>query len=162
KENQDLIDSIASVRLAIVQDFWQDKDPFPGMNERFWWEIWLLGSRHTAEQDYRRFRQVAQAVGIETVSEVYVAFPERVVTHAFATAKELSSIDMLAMIGDLRRGKELATEYADMNAGDQAEYVREVAKLIRPANPKEAPAVCVLDAGVNRPHPLLEHSLADK
>jgi len=49
------------------------------------------------------------------VSEQYVAFPERVVTHAYGTQQHLSrSIDLLALVAELRRAKELATDYVEL------------------------------------------------
>ena len=49
--NRELIESIASIRLAAVRDFWQDNAPFPGNTENLWWEVWLrLSEPDTAEQ----------------------------------------------------------------------------------------------------------------
>jgi hypothetical protein len=105
RQHEELIDSISSVRLAIVEDFWQDRNPFPAVGEQIWWEVWLRGTRNTAEERHRTFTEIAEVVGIPQVSEVYVAFPERVVVHALATPAQLSAIDVLAMIGELRKGK---------------------------------------------------------
>jgi Subtilase family len=162
RQNDELIESIASVRLAIIQDFWQEKTDFPAKGEILWWEVWLLGSRATAEADYRRFASIARVTGVSRVSEVYIAFPERVVVHALASAEQLSYIDVLALIAELRRGKELATEYADMEAREQREFIQSVLDNLTPADATEAPSVCIIDAGVNRPHPMLEHSLAEE
>jgi Subtilase family len=162
RAHEELIDSIASVRLAIIQDFWQDKDPFPAKGEKIWWEVWLIGSRATAEADYRQFVDIARTLGISRVSDVYVAFPERVVVHALASANQLSAVDVLALIGELRRGKELATDYADMPAREQRDFIQSLLENLTAADAGDAPCVCILDAGVNRPHPLLVHSLAEE
>ena len=161
RQHGELIDSIASVRLAIVEDFWQDRLQFPAPDENIWWEVWLRGTRATASEVHRRFAELARIVGISTVSNRFVAFPERVVVHARATARQISSsVDLMAMIGELRKGKELATHYVDLDAKGQAEFIDDVvARLVLPG--PNAPSVCILDAGVNRSHPLLEPALAE-
>ncbi len=60
----------------------------------------------------------------------------------------------MAMIGELRKGKELATHYVDLDAKGQAEFIDDVVARLVPPGPN-APSVCILDAGVNRSHPLL-------
>ncbi len=65
------------------------------------------------------------------------------------------------MIGELRKGKELATYYVDMDATDQADFVSDaLRRLVLPG--EDAPCVCVLDGGVNRAHPLLKPALAEE
>jgi hypothetical protein len=162
RPHDDLIDSISSVRLAIVEDFWQDRIDFPKPDEKIWWEFWLHGRRAEADDVHARFTRIAGIVGIAPVSPRYVAFPERIVIHAMATAKQIStSIDLMAMIGELRKAKELASHYLDLSASEQADFIKDaVSRLALPG--KDAPAVCVLDAGVNRPHPLLKPALAEE
>ena len=161
REHDELVDSIASVRLAIAEDCWQDTLEFPQPDEEIWWEFWLRGSRSTAEAVHRRFAALAAVVGISRVSQLHVAFPERVVVHARATPKQVSSsVDLLAMIGELRKGKELATYYANVEAAEQADFVADALKKLVPPR-EDAPCVCVLDGGVNRAHPLLEPALAE-
>ncbi len=161
RQHGELIDSITSVRLAIVEDFWQDRLQFPSPDENIWWEVWLRGRRATAPEVHRRFTELARIVGISTVSSRFVVFPERVVVHARATARQISSsVDLMALLGELRKGKELATHYVDLDAKGQAEFVDDVAaRLVLPG--PNAPSVCILDAGVNRSHPLLEPALAE-
>lgn len=161
RQHGELIDSIAAVRLAIVEDFWQDRLQFPTPEENIWWEVWLRGRRETASEVHRRFTELARIVGISTVSTRFVVFPERVVVHARATARQISSsVDFMALIGELRKAKELATHYVDLDGKGQAEFVDDVAARLIPPAP-DAPSVCILDAGVNRSHPLLEPALAE-
>ena len=160
RQHAELIDSITSVRLAIVEDFWQDRLAFPGPNEKIWWEFWLHGRRAEADDVHHQFTEIAGIVGIAPVSPRFVAFPERIVVHARATARQISSsVDLMAMIGELRKAKDLATHYLDLSASEQADFINDVVeKLVLPE--KDAPCVCILDAGVNRPHPLLKPAIA--
>lgn len=160
RKNQKLVDSVTTIRLAITEDFWQDTLPYPPLDEELWWEVWLRGSRQDANEVFHRFIDVAGAIGIDRVSDRYVSFPERLVLHTYASARQLSSsIHLLSMIAELRKAKELATPYVTMSPRDQREFVDDAARLIVPPG-RNAPSVCILDAGVNQPHPLLAPALA--
>jgi len=63
------------------------------------------------------------------------------------------------MLAELRLAKHLAGEFTGMPAHAQSELVAATAARVEPPAP-EAPAVCHLDTGVNRGHPLLEQGLA--
>jgi hypothetical protein len=157
--NRELIESIASIRLAAVRDFWQDNTPFPGPAENLWWEVWLrLSEPDTPEQAHSRFAELARARGMR-VSEQYVAFPERVVTLALGNQSHFAgSLDVLSLIAELRKAKELATDYRELTPREQRELVDElVSRLVPPSD--DAPSVCILDSGVNRDHPLLAQAL---
>ena len=160
RQNERLLDSIASVRLAIVEDFWQDHLPFPEKDEELWWEVWLRGTRATAQSIHARFRRLGEIVGITNVSPRFVAFPERVVVHVYTSANQLAaSIDVLTMLAELRKAKELATYYVDIEPREQIDFIKDVLERLVLPRP-DAPCVSVLDGGVNRTHPLLEPGLA--
>jgi hypothetical protein len=90
-----------------------------------------------------------------------VAFPERVVVHVFTSADRIAaSIDVLAMLAELRKGKELATYYVNIEPVEQAELVQGLLQRLQPPGDL-APCVTILDGGVNRAHPLLEPGLAE-
>jgi hypothetical protein len=75
------------------------------------------------------------------------------------TAKDLTaSIDVMNDVAEVRKAKEAASVVTDMDTEQQAEWVKELRDRTRAA-PAGAPAVCVLDTGVNRRHPLLDRSL---
>ncbi len=160
RKHQKLIDSVTTIRLALTQDFWQDTLPYPTLDEELWWEIWLRGSRQDANEVFHRFVDIAVAIGIDRVSDRYVSFPERLVLHAYASARQLSSsARLLTMIAELRKAKELATPYVTMSARDQRDFIDDAVRLVVPPV-RNAPSVCILDAGVNQPHPLLAPALA--
>ncbi len=160
-KNQKLVDSIADIRLVAVRDLWQEagRQPFPDPDQNIWWEVWIRMGGLDARTAYSHFAELALRNQIR-VSEDSVVFPERVVLLAWATARQLgASVDLLAYIAELRRAKQVPTHYLDLPPRDQQILVDEVVqRLVRPA--ADAPAVCLLDTGVNRQHPLIEPALA--
>jgi len=160
RRNAKLIESITLVRLALVRDFWQDRLDFPEENHEMWWEVWLRGTRETAADVHHRFKTLAGIVGIANVSDRYVAFPERVVVHAYTSANRLAaSIDLVTMLAELRKAKELATYYVELEPAEQGEFIDDaVARLMLPVG--TPPCVTVIDGGVNRAHQLLAPGLA--
>jgi hypothetical protein len=157
-KNKKLIESINSIRLAVVADLWQDTLPLPGESETVWWEVWVTAGPGGAKATYTRFRELAEAAGLK-LSEQYISFPERVVTLAYGTQRQFSSsLDLLAEIAELRRAKELAGDYVQLPPRYQREYVDDAVTRIVPP-PENAPAVCLLDTGVNRGHPLIALAL---
>lgn len=160
RRNSPLIDSIRSIRLAVVEEFWQDSSPFPQSDAPVWWEVWIRSSRLDAQVRYDRFTTLATAIGLR-VAERFVTFPENAVLLAYGTAGQLSmSIDLLTMLSELRRAKELATPYVQLSATAQKEFVTDFLDQLIPP-PQDAPAVCILDTGANRGHPLLSVALAE-
>ena len=161
RQNDKLIESITSVRLALVRDFWQDRLDFPEDNHEMWWEVWLRGTRATATAVHTRFRALAGIVGIANISTRFVAFPERVVVHAYTSASRLAaSIDLVTMLAELRKAKELSTYYVNLEPAEQGEFINDaVERLVLPEG--DPPHVTIMDGGVNRGHPLLELGLAE-
>lgn len=160
RKNEPLVRSIAAVRLAMVDDFWQDAGLPPPRSTPMWWEVWLHGRRANAAERFDRFRQIATPLGVRIGSR-FIAFPESVVLVAYSTAEQFSaSIDLLTMLSELRRAKELSTPYVSLPARDQKAFTQDLLESIRPPR-ADAPAVCVLDAGVNRGHPLLAIALTE-
>jgi hypothetical protein len=160
RKNEPLVRSIAKVRLAMVDDFWQDAGPPPAHSTPLWWEVWLHGRRANAAERFDRFRELASPLGIRTGSR-FIAFPENVVLVAYGTAAQFAaSVDLLTMLAELRRAKELATPYVTLAVTEQKAFSQDLLDSIRPPR-DDAPSVCVLDGGVNRGHPLLAIALTE-
>ncbi|QVL31432.1 S8 family peptidase [Telmatocola sphagniphila] len=161
RKNEPLIHSIAAVRLALVHDFWQGSGPPPTTKSPMWWEVWLHGRRDKAVERFDRFREIARHLGIRTGSR-FIAFPERVVFVAYATATQFAeSIDLLTMLSELRRAKELPTPYVTLSVIDQRAFSQNLLTSLQPPR-ADAPSVCLLDSGVNRGHPLLDVALSEQ
>lgn len=159
-KNAPLVDSIERVRLAIAEDLWTDATPFPQVDTLRWWEVWLPKDLPTAEEDYDRLATACGSIGLD-VSSRWLEFSERVVTLVKARPSDWSrSRLLLETIAELRAPSEPVIPYLNLSPLEQAEWVRDLHGRLRVAHPN-APAVCLLDTGVHRGHPLLEDSLLE-
>jgi len=152
----DLVNAIAALRSGTVRALWtDDPDTFPPEGERIWWEVWL---RRTDGAEADRLADFARHVGIE-LRDHRLAFPDRTVLLALATAEQLAqSLEVLDSIAELRRAKDSPGFFLDLRAPEQARWADDLRGRTEPPA-EDAPAVCILDTGVNRGHPLLERPL---
>ncbi|HXH26018.1 MAG TPA: S8 family peptidase [Vicinamibacterales bacterium] len=155
--HKEAIDRIAALRRATLRALWTDsEDVFPPEQTEIWWEVWLR--RHDG-RELERFHEFAGAAGFE-VGARRLAFPDRIVVLAKATASQLAgSIDVLNDLAELRLAKTGAARFDDAAPTEQAGWVDDLRRRTTPCG-ADAPAVCVLDTGVNRGHPLLETVIA--
>ncbi|HLK37075.1 MAG TPA: S8 family peptidase [Polyangiaceae bacterium] len=152
-----MLDRVAALRLATLRALWTDAtDAYPADDEAIWWEVWL---RWQDGEELARLMEFAGLRRLE-VGARRLQFDDRIITLVRATPAQLSaSLDVLNDLAEVRRAKETATVFVDLAPNEQAEWAQEL--LARTSAPgRDAPAVCVLDTGVNRGHPLLEASLA--
>ena len=144
------------MRLATLRGLWTDTtEAYPDENETIWWEVWL---RRQDGNELERLMEFAGAQEIE-VAPRRLMFDDRIVTLVRATPAQLAaSIDVLNDVAEVRKAKETATVFVDMGPEDQGEWAKELRDRVTPPS-ADAPAVCVLDTGVTRGHPLLDASL---
>lgn len=158
--NQKLVESISEIRLAALTDYYTDSDDvLPSLDKTIWWETWLdLGKNNTNEDS---FRQQAQQQGIK-LSQQAVRFPEVTVILARTSLRQWSRFPgLLNYLAEFRTAKIVPTEFLDLTPRDQSEFVQALLRRTTYA-PVNAPAVCILDTGVNRGHPLLEQALREE
>jgi hypothetical protein len=149
-KNESLIANIAEIRLAVLESLWTDDGDLPSLTTPMWWEVWL---RQT-DAALATFQRLSGQQGIR-VGGRHLQFIDRCVTLAFGTGEQLrASVRLLDTIAELRKAKELASFFDGLPAHEQGEWV---AALLDGAPPvsADAPAVCLLDTGVSRGHPLL-------
>ncbi|MBL8191430.1 MAG: S8 family peptidase [Acidobacteria bacterium] len=159
-KNQKLIESISNIRLATLRSLWTEADAFPSSDELLWWEIWLR-TDGTPEENLQVVEIVREQAAQSrlTISESELAFPDTTVLLIRATAAQLTqSIYLLNALAEVRRAKETAEFFINLDYRGELEWVDDANQRIVPP-PADAPAVCLLDTGVNREHPLLQHSL---
>lgn len=157
-KHKPLIESIGAVRLATLRALWTDEDSlYPDPKESIWWEIWL---RRTDGREVERLRSYAEQSGL-TLRPRTVSFPDREVALGQGPASALAaSLDVMNDIAELRRAKVPASDFLDLPPPQQAALAQELADRLVAA-PADAPAVCLLDTGVNHGHPVLSGSMRD-
>jgi hypothetical protein len=157
--NQKLFESISSARLAVAEDLWCDSLPFPERNELLTWEVWIRSLNGLHEAVHEQFARHCRDVNI-IPSEHFIHFPDRVVSLARGTHAQIaSSFDLLTTIAELRKAKELASVYERLAPRLQRDYVDALLTQVQFAA-SDAPAICLLDTGVNAGHPLLSPALS--
>jgi hypothetical protein len=154
---ENMLDRIAGLRLATLRALWTDTGTaFPAEQTARWWEVWL---RKFDGGEVERFTAFCAQAHLP-LSARRLEFEDRTVVLVLATASQLAiSLDVLNDLAELRSVHQPASFFVNLTATGQAEWINDL--LNRTTQPPEnAPAVCVLDTGVNRGHPLLEASLA--
>lgn len=156
RRHEDMLDPVARLQLATLRGLWTDStEAYPDENETIWWEVWL---RRQDGSELERLMEFAGAQDIE-VAPRRLMFDDRLVTLLRATPTQLAAtIDVLNDVAEVRKAKETATVFIDMGPESQGEWTKELRERVTPPS-SDAPAVCVLDTGVTRGHPLLDASL---
>lgn len=159
-KNKKLVESISDIRLAAVEHFWTDHEPFPDLDATISWEVWLRAGEE-AQGSLQLFRTEAKAAGLQ-VGDRILTFPDRIVVLATGTANQFaSSFALLDVLAELRRAKECPTLFLDKAATEQAGWVAQLLSRVQPP-PEGCPAVCVLDSGVYHAHPLIAVAIDEK
>jgi hypothetical protein len=155
-KHANFVERIAAVRLATVEALWTDRpEDFPAAKTMIWWEVWL---RRRDGEELARLVSVAERVGMRVDSRQLV-FDDRVIVLVQATPDQLgSAVSVLDDLAELRRARSSSQFFAHLPVADQFDWVDDL-ELRLVSAPDDAPAVCVLDTGVNRGHALLASSL---
>lgn len=111
--NRSLVESIGDLRLATLESFWtEDLEPFPPLQEKIWWEVWL---RNDNGNELAGFRELAQRLNL-IIGTGHLSFPDRTVVLAFASPAELTqSLDLLNYFAELRKAKELPAFFCQVS-----------------------------------------------
>jgi len=157
RRHEAMLDPIASLRLATLRGLWTDAESaYPHAREQMWWELWLR--RHDGGE-IERVLAFCRLKRLD-VGPRRLQFDDRIVMLVRATTEQLSaSVDVLNDLAEVGRAKESAAFFADMDPEAQGQWSDDLSARTTHA-PPDAPAVCVLDTGVTRGHPLLAASLA--
>jgi len=155
--HKDMVDRIAALRKATLRALWTDAtEAYPNDGETIWWEVWLR--RHDGEE-LQRLLEFAGQAGLD-VGERRLGFDDRIVILMRGTAAQLSaSLDVLNDLAEARKAKESSAFFVDASAEEQADWLHDLKRRVTLAA-DDAPAVCILDTGVTRAHPLLEDLIA--
>jgi hypothetical protein len=148
--NEALIARIEDVRLATLQSlFTDDIALFPDAGRQAWWEVWLRKGRLAT------FRHVAARLKIAT-KEHTIRFPERDVVLTLADEATMARlVENTDAVAELRIAKDTPTLFLEMRPVEQAEWAANLSERVMPPS-VVAPAVCLLDSGATRAHPLID------
>jgi hypothetical protein len=152
-KNQNLIARIEDVRLAAVRSLFTDApNLYPQLDVAAWWEVWIRDGKLAS------FRTVAGRLDIP-LKDHAIRFPERDVVLAHGTgaiiARLLINSDAVA---ELRLAKDTPSTFLEMGPAEQVDWAEDlVDRLVAPD--ALAPAICLLDSGATREHPLLAPAL---
>jgi hypothetical protein len=152
--NEPLVSRIDTMRLATARSLYTDDDAlFPQQsNEQVWWEVWLRKGRR------KNFERIAQALDL-TLRTHAVKFPEREVMLALASVATLDRLVAHSdVVAELRRAKDTPSFFMGLGGAEQSDWSDELLERVTP--PDNDVAVCFLDSGMRRAHPLIEPALA--
>lgn len=157
-KNKNLINSIESIRLTNIKDFWTDKlCLFPkDKNNIIWWEIWIKKINNDPEYTFEEVRKFAKTIKAE-LGNSYLNFFNNMVflikTNTFELEK---SIFLMTNLLELRYVPDTPSFFINLNSKDQKDWANDLRNRIV-LNKQPTTAVCILDTGVNYNHPLLEN-----
>ena len=152
-KNEALVASVDTIRLADLQSLYTD-DPglFPVTGQEVWWEVWLRSGARDA------LMHAAERLNIE-IREHEVRFAEREVVLARATPEALTRLmTHTDVVAELRLNRDTTAFFMEMEPTEQIEWADDfLTRLTSPSG--AAPAVCILDSGATRFHPLIGPAL---
>lgn len=155
-KNQPLIASIGEIRRAAFEAFWTAPTDIPAAGQNVPWEAWLRAGESEQERAaiLSQFRRAAEAAGVRLIGRP-LELPETTIHLIHATREQLQvSVELLDCLCELRAPAVGAAEFDDMTPEEQKAFVdATAAQLVAPS--EDAPAVCLLDTGLNHGHPLL-------
>lgn len=150
----DRIERIDNIQFGSdLRSLWTDApELFPTDDKRVWWEVWLF------EERAHGFVQGAGHFGVEVKSSE-LRYPGLVVRLAEASKSQLEELNRhTGAISEIREPTVAPSLISKLEAAQQVELTDDLLKRVRRA-PSDAPAVCVLDTGVNEGHPLLQPAI---
>jgi hypothetical protein len=162
-KNTPLLSNIHSIRVAALEALWTEPMRLPPHGELKNWELWI--SREARAENVTsfvaQFDQVTTDLGLE-VNEQRLTLPDHVVVTIQARREDLeSSLDLLNTLTEVRAVHPCAVDLNDLPGFEQREWIDEALERLRPPG-EDAPAVCVIDTGVNYLHPLLQPVLSEE
>lgn len=151
----DLWANVRSIGYAALEALWTEKMPLPGPDMDCWWEVWIRRGGFDWEE---QFLVECMENGIQTGGS-RLQLPEHAIRLVHATREQLEgSLALLNCLAEVRSPRTCSLPFVEMPVEEQAEWQEEALGRIAFA-PEAAGAVCLLDVGVNRAHPLLSPAL---
>jgi hypothetical protein len=151
------VEPIEAFRLARLETFWTDDLaalPRDSQHE-MWWALWCWPDAEATIEDVCDRLQVRPAS-----RERRLYFPETAVIPVYASRAAIElMLFATGAIAELRRADDNPAFFTDDAFKEQVEWTEDLAARITWPG-IDAPAICLLDTGVNRGHMLIEPALA--
>ena len=155
-KHQPLVASIDDIRQAAFEAFWTAPTNIPAAGQNVAWEAWLRAGESEEERTeiLTRFRAAAEAAGVRLIGRP-LDLPESTIHLLQATREQLQgSVGLLDCLCELRAPAVGVAEFDELTPEVQRQFVDDTAAQLVPPS-ADAPAVCLLDTGLNDGHPLL-------
>lgn len=162
ESNKDVIESIESINIAVVDALWTDKRQMP-IDKLEGCEVWLsVYKKETHEEIVNEFFELCDKLEI-SYSGDYIQFPERVVVAIKGNRETLTKLLLNSEhIAEFRKTSTPSNFYIEHNNKiEQKEWIEDLLDRVT-FNEKSSISICLLDKGVNNGHPLIEPVLKDK
>ena len=152
-KNEALVARVESVELGALRALFTDNLAlYPPAGQQSWWEVWIRDGRADA------FRRLAGRLNIR-VKQHSIAFPERDVVLAYADEPTMVRlVENSDAVAELRISKDTPAIFLQMPPVEQADWAGDLVDRVVPPS-SAAPAVCILDSGATRAHPLIRPGL---
>jgi hypothetical protein len=155
--NAALLNNIASISVAAFDALWTDPDPLPAGDFPMWFELWI---RRDRKEWKTQFEYECAHLELDTTGQT-LALPEHFVVVLKAARKQLeSSLDLLNTLSEIRIARPCSVGLTDLSGLEQEEWLDIALDRIQWPS-EDAPAVCLIDSGVNRGHALIEPLLSN-
>lgn len=164
-KHQDLIGSIESIKLALVDSFWTDRLEALPNDIAISCEIWLRYEiKRTDTEPWNsveeEFHNTCDELGIDVDKNKRILFPERIVKLISANRDGLKAlITSCEYITEIRRAEEPASFFTSSSKTDQLRWGEDL--LARTDFVDTGTSVCILDAGINDLNPLLHPAILE-
>jgi hypothetical protein len=152
--HRDRFEYLGAIKPATIESLWTDRRALPANREAaFWWECW------TWQDHSEELRATAREVEFE-VSDRALQFPEIEIIPLFGSIIQMETlIQATSAIEQLCYASDSPVFFTTTVQREQHPWVDGLLDRIVTA-PPNSPAVCLLDTGVARSHPLIEGSLS--
>ena len=141
------------VGAATLESLWTDARALPTGDGPSWWQCWCWSDR------VERLERVARALGCRVSDQQRLRFPDTDVVPVHATRAQMERIAIDAgVVSELRRATD-SPRFWMKSVLSQTDWTGSLIDRVRWPG-LDAPAVCLLDTGVNRAHPLIEPTLS--
>lgn len=158
--NKSLVESIETIKLAVVSSFWIGDVKHIPTETSEWCEYWLRTEPWEEKKVATQFYDLCDKMEIQH-KDTCIVFPEKVVVLAKTNnAKIQELLNGCSAIAEIRRAPEVASFYTRMYGSEANEWILDLKDRL--VVNQAGVYVCVLDTGVNYSHPLLEDILASE